>query len=169
MNQMTVTKLWSEGNNLQNFSSKDRVLSENTIYHISNGVSLNSNANPKVKKDEKFEQLGNKTECSLLEMIYKWGFDFRDIRKKYADHVIYFIKPRLQLLFHSAHQERECLVLSKLTINSIFIARGLLICYCPNAQNMLQRMVNLKISMLTIKVCCNSILTNLLLPHSELC
>lgn len=94
MNQMTVTKLWSEGTNLENFSSKDRVLSENTLYHISNGVSLNSNANPKVKND-KFEQLGNKTECSLLEMIYKWGFDFRDIRKKFADHVKYFIKPRL--------------------------------------------------------------------------
>lgn len=34
--------------------------------HISWGVALNSNANPKVKADQKFEQLGNKTECSLL-------------------------------------------------------------------------------------------------------
>ena len=62
-------------------------MTQNTLNHIANNVALNSNAMPKVKGDDKFEQLGNKTECSLLEMAYKWGYDFRDIRKKYNDHV----------------------------------------------------------------------------------
>lgn len=78
-------------------------MSENTLYHISNGVSLNSNANPKVKND-KFEQLGNKTECSLLEMIYKWGFDFRDIRKKFADHIVATVP------FSSTRKRMSCIV-----------------------------------------------------------
>ena len=82
-NQMTVTKFWSEGTIIETFN-KDKKLSERTMTHICNCVAMNSNAQPKVKADNKFEQLGNKTECSLLEMIYKWGFDFRDIRKKFA-------------------------------------------------------------------------------------
>lgn len=89
-NQMTVTKLWAESTNLESFS-KGPALSESTVFHIAHNIALNSNAMPKIKGDEKFEQLGNKTECSLLEMAYKWGFDFRDIRKKFADHVIFVI------------------------------------------------------------------------------
>lgn len=85
-NQMTVTKLWSEGGILESFS-KGPALTQNTLTHIANNVALNSNAMPKIKGDDKFEQLGNKTECSLLEMAYKWGYDFRDIRKKLSDHV----------------------------------------------------------------------------------
>ncbi len=65
MNQMTVTKMWSEGGILESFG-KGPALTQNTLAHIANNVSLNSNAMPKVKGDEKFEQLGNKTECSLL-------------------------------------------------------------------------------------------------------
>lgn len=41
---------------------------------------MNSDANPKVKRGG-FEQTGNKTECALLEMVYNYGFDYRDIRK----------------------------------------------------------------------------------------
>ena len=64
-NQMTVTRLWSEGANLESFG-KGPALTQNTLMHISNNVCLNSNAMPKVKGDDKFEQLGKKTECSLL-------------------------------------------------------------------------------------------------------
>ncbi len=65
MNQMTVTKLWSEGAILESFA-RGPALSQNTLTHIANNVSLNSNAMPKVRGEFKFEQLGNKTECSLL-------------------------------------------------------------------------------------------------------
>jgi len=50
-NQMTVTKLWSEGINLENFN-KEKQLSESTISHIAQGVALDSNANPKIKSDK---------------------------------------------------------------------------------------------------------------------
>ncbi len=50
MNQMTVTRLWAEEKNIETFS-KDRLLSESTLFHMAHGLSLNSNANPKVKGD----------------------------------------------------------------------------------------------------------------------
>lgn len=64
-NQMTVTKFWCEGVVHESFA-KDKVISDNTLVHVAHGISLNSDANPKIKPDQKFEQLGNKTECSLL-------------------------------------------------------------------------------------------------------
>lgn len=42
---------------------------------------LNSNAHPKII-GEKFDQIGNKTECALLEMAYKYGYNYIDVRKK---------------------------------------------------------------------------------------
>ena len=49
-NQMTVTKLWTENSNLSSFG-KGPSLTENTVFHITNNVALNSNAMPKVKGD----------------------------------------------------------------------------------------------------------------------
>lgn len=45
------------------------------------GICMNSNANPKIKTNEKWEQIGNKTECALLEMVFKLGYDYRNVRK----------------------------------------------------------------------------------------
>jgi magnesium-transporting ATPase (P-type) len=59
---------------------QDKTLSENFKYLLASAVALNSDANPKVKRGG-FEQVGNKTECALLEMIYNYGHDYRDIRK----------------------------------------------------------------------------------------
>ena len=39
------------------------------------GIALNSDAHPK-RKGSKFEQIGNKTECALLEMTYNLGYNF---------------------------------------------------------------------------------------------
>lgn len=52
---------------------------------LSYSVIGNSNANPTITiKDNKFQsvQIGNKTECALLEMAYKFGYDFKQLRKK---------------------------------------------------------------------------------------
>lgn len=54
----------------------------------------------------------------------------------------FFYYSRSSLLFHSAHRGRECLALSKLTINSIFTVRELQIFCWTNAQNMSVRMDN---------------------------
>ena len=45
------------------------------------GLAMNSNAHPEVQQNGKFYHIGNKTECALLEMIYKMGYDYRELRK----------------------------------------------------------------------------------------
>lgn len=47
------------------------------------GIAVNSNANPKVKtNNQKWEQIGNKTQCALLQMAFKFGYDYRNLRKQ---------------------------------------------------------------------------------------
>lgn len=49
---------------------------------LAKGICMNSNANPRImSNNEKWEQIGNKTECALLEMVYKLGYDYRNVRK----------------------------------------------------------------------------------------
>jgi len=50
----------------------------------------------------KFVQIGNKTECALLEMAYNLGFDFRQVRKQ---HKILRIIP-----FSSQRKKMSCVV-----------------------------------------------------------
>lgn len=80
-NLMTVTKLWSEGVVHDTFS-KETKLSKTTMEMMSKGIAVNSNAYPKIDSNHKFEQIGNKTECALLEMAYKLGFDFKKVREQ---------------------------------------------------------------------------------------
>lgn len=73
MNQMTVTNLLVDK---QVFNGFDKhTLSDGVNRKLCFGIAINSNANPKLRGD-KFEQIGNKTECALLEMAYKLGYDF---------------------------------------------------------------------------------------------
>lgn len=64
-NQMTVTNLWTLEQNITAFDAKDKSLPQSIKELMSYGISLNSDAHP-IKKDTKFEQIGNKTECALL-------------------------------------------------------------------------------------------------------
>lgn len=43
-------------------------------------VCVNSDARPKKGNNGEFEQIGNKTECALLEVADKLGFDYEKIR-----------------------------------------------------------------------------------------
>lgn len=79
-NTMLVTRLWAQGAELTKFESHDKTLSENFKYLLANAIALNSDANPSVERS-KFTQIGNKTECALLELIYSLGSDFRELRK----------------------------------------------------------------------------------------
>ena len=83
-NLMTVTKMFVEGNSFHNID-ESMISSRETCRLLSVGVCVNSNAHPKITKKASgfvFEQVGNKTECALLEMAYKLGTDFRHARDK---------------------------------------------------------------------------------------
>lgn len=56
-------------------------MSDNTCRLISLGVCNNSNANPVITKTSN-EQIGNKTECALLEMAYNFGYDYKKWRNR---------------------------------------------------------------------------------------
>jgi Ca2+ transporting ATPase len=80
-NQMTVTRLWAQNRLIESFDKTDRSFTDTFKDLLSAGIALNSDAQPKVSKTGVFEQIGNKTECALIEMSYKLGNDFREIRK----------------------------------------------------------------------------------------
>lgn len=78
-NLMTVTRIFVE-THVQESLDKD-IMSENTCRLISLGVCNNSNANPVITKNSN-EQIGNKTECALLEMAFKFGYDYKKYRNR---------------------------------------------------------------------------------------
>ncbi len=57
------------------------IMSDNTCKLISLGVCNNSNANPVITKSSN-EQIGNKTECALLEMAFNFGYDYKKWRNR---------------------------------------------------------------------------------------
>ena len=59
-NLMTVTKLFCEGTTHESYTPETKI-NRNTLEMICKGVSLNSNAHPKILSNGKFEQIGNKT------------------------------------------------------------------------------------------------------------
>lgn len=80
-NLMTVTKFYVEQDIKDvNKSFKSSSINDRLCELLCHGVAINSNANPKVNSKGAFEQIGNKTECALLEMAMNLGYDFRKIR-----------------------------------------------------------------------------------------
>lgn len=51
-NQMTVTKLWAQNNILDKFDAEDKILHDNFKFLLANSISLNSDAQPKLKKSK---------------------------------------------------------------------------------------------------------------------
>lgn len=82
-NLMTVTRIFVEEGSYD--SIEKEVCSEKTCRLLCLSVTNNSNANPKITRqgnDLLIDQLGNKTECALLEMAYKMGYDYKKFRNK---------------------------------------------------------------------------------------
>jgi Ca2+ transporting ATPase len=55
-------------------------MKDSTLKLLSLSICVNSNANPRITQHNnkiESEQIGNKTECALLEMAYKFGFDYK--------------------------------------------------------------------------------------------
>lgn len=88
-NLMTVTKIFVERRINSNID--DSIMEPFTCRLLSTASCINSNAHPKVEiqgNRPHFEQIGNKTECALLEMAFKFGYDFRNIRDKQKDKIL---------------------------------------------------------------------------------
>ena len=51
-NQMTVTRLWAQNSLLDKFNPEDKTLNDNFKFLLANAVSLNSDAQPKIKKNK---------------------------------------------------------------------------------------------------------------------
>lgn len=45
-----------------------------------NRLCVNSNAFPTIMDNGKFEQIGNKTECSLLELAFEFDYNYKNYR-----------------------------------------------------------------------------------------
>lgn len=62
-------------------------LDEQTAWLLSVSSAQNSNANPEFilnadKTIQRSNQIGNKTECALLEMAYELGYNYKELRNK---------------------------------------------------------------------------------------
>jgi Ca2+ transporting ATPase len=83
-NLMTVTKMFVE-EGIHDTIARE-IMSENTCRLYSLGACNNSNANPKFVADKgtnlRIEQNGNKTECALLEVAYRLGYDYEKFRNR---------------------------------------------------------------------------------------
>jgi len=78
-NKMSVVRIFLKEQTIDN--PNKRSIAENLGEIISVGVSLNSSANP-IFEGDKVDQIGNKTDCALLELARDLGYDYRKIRKE---------------------------------------------------------------------------------------
>ena len=78
-NKMTVMSLYIEEQNFQGGMINKELISKENLDVFLESVCVNSDANPK-KSNGVFEHLGNKTECSLLELAMKMGYDYNKYR-----------------------------------------------------------------------------------------
>ena len=81
-NRMTVTRMFVQERTV------DKIVKgfvNDTVGQLfSIGVSLNSSANPIISGSNgtlNIEQIGNKTDCALLEVAHILGYDYRKVRK----------------------------------------------------------------------------------------
>nr|CAI38970.1 PMCA20 [Paramecium tetraurelia] len=84
-NKMTVTNLYVEDTDFSKLDPK--AIKNSTLELLCEGICLNSMAHPQIDESGKFEHIGNKTECALLEMCYKFGYDFRQIRQNMGEKI----------------------------------------------------------------------------------
>jgi P-type Ca2+ transporter type 2C len=77
----TVTKIFAEGSIHHQISIE--MLSERSSRLLSLAICNSSKANPKftIKNGNLIvEQTGNKDDCALLELVFRWGLDYQRLR-----------------------------------------------------------------------------------------
>jgi len=87
LNKMNVENLYIEES--VHAPIREENISSETKKIFAAAVSANSNANPVKRADGTYEQIGNKTECALLELAAKFGFDYTQWRN--SDNVVRII------------------------------------------------------------------------------
>lgn len=81
-NMMSVVRVFMM-DEIHNEFSKGKFYDQGKLLSVS--ICQNSNATPEIKEENgvlKNVQIGNKTECALLELAYKLGFNYREHRNK---------------------------------------------------------------------------------------
>lgn len=85
LNKMTVTKFFVCENTIDNPGKEN--IKEKVAEKFSIGVAINSSANPKFEGDT-IDQIGNKTDCALLHLGHKCGYNYRQLRKDFSDSIV---------------------------------------------------------------------------------
>lgn len=80
LNIMSVEALYIEDETMKPLNIKN--IDKETQRIFSEAVSVNSDAYPKKLPTGNFEQIGNKTECALLELANKFGYDYLQYRNE---------------------------------------------------------------------------------------
>ena len=83
-NLMSVTRMFCEQNILDSVSKESMAESTSRLFCL--GVCNNSSANPKFIEERgqplRVDQIGNKTECALMEVAYRMGYDYEKFRNR---------------------------------------------------------------------------------------
>ena len=83
-NLMTVTRMFAEQKTHDTIARE--IMSDVSAKLFCLGVCNNSSANPKFVQERgqplKIDQIGNKTECALLEVAYRMGYDYEKFRNR---------------------------------------------------------------------------------------
>lgn len=84
-NIMAVKSIFTKQKTIINIKKGE--LDEHTAWLLSVSSAQNSNANPEFILNEdktilRSNQIGNKTECALLEMAYNFGYNYKSLRNK---------------------------------------------------------------------------------------
>ena len=81
LNTMQVTAFYAQGNNYKDYSlSSVKELSKEFQDLVAASFLYNSNAYPIKEKNGKFKQIGNKTECALIEFCDMMGYSLNKYR-----------------------------------------------------------------------------------------
>lgn len=78
-NLMRVKYFWCQGKRFEISEINKDTFQFDLKDALGIGLCVNANAYPK-KRNSTFEQIGNKTECALIEMAYAMGFTYTDYR-----------------------------------------------------------------------------------------
>ena len=84
-NMMTVTRIYTSRNVTDNIFDEE-IMSNQTMKLLCLGICNSAHANPEFTEEKgkplKINQVGNKTECAILEMAYRMGYDYRNFRNR---------------------------------------------------------------------------------------
>lgn len=89
LNRMTVTRIFLQEATIDKIEKSK--FSDKVAELISVGVCLNSSANPIIEdtaNGRKIDQIGNKTDCALLELAHILGYNYRTVRKENENNVL---------------------------------------------------------------------------------